>query len=484
MDFIHSVNYAKIYKQIMQIQKNNAEIRDLFYEQSNQAIKMILTKDLSKFFDTDDLAKLHFITIDSFVPEFLVKICNVYDKPPAFRFQDDVDEATQNNFIALMNEVNLLQVFQGTMHKMKLHNTILAHVKYFKDLDKIFIENDYNVGTCKITPYEGYPLEPVHIGYPTITANEQMIWVNWDRLRKEHYYTAEEPMYDYDRKDVTNTKIKINGNSDFKGPNLWPWIVYRNRIDNMEFWGNGRDDLIDLVRSVNILLTICDDDTIRQTLRILILNFDPRGTQGEKGQFKTGMEHPLFKENDIPGQQNNPDGKILSADLYNDQIIGFIEKMTDIIAHLNNVENPIKAQLEQNLSGVAIRLKNEPLVRQWNKDIGILRKPDMELIGKIVEVNNYYRKTKIDESILEKLTIVYQEPTIVTDDVAEYSLEKEKWQDGTSSPIEYMMRKDPALTEEKAKKKLEENRALYDELFGISFNVNPAGDNANLNMGQ
>jgi len=446
----------------MQIEKINAETRDIFYEQSNQLIKIILRQDLSKFFDSSDLDKMHFMTIDSFVPGFLDQICNVYDKPPAFRFMDDVDEKAQNTFLNLLAEVNLLHVFQGTMEKKKLHNTILAHVKYFEKLDRIFVENDYNIGTCKVTTYEGYPLEPVHIGYPTITANEQLIWVNWDRELNEHYYTAEEPMYDYDKGDVINTKVPINGNKDFAGPGIWPWVVYRDKINNMEFWGNGMDFLADLVRSINILLTVCNNDTIRQTIRILILNFDPRGAKGEKGQFKTGMEHPIFKENNIPGQPNDPDGKILSADLYNEEIITFVEKLSDIVSHLKNIDNPLKTKLEQDLSGVAIRLKNEPLLRQWAKDITMLRRPDMELIRKIVEVNNYYRKEQIDESILDKFSIIYQEPTVVTDEAVEYELEKEKWQDGTSSPIEFLMKKDPALTVEKAKKKIEENRALYD----------------------
>jgi hypothetical protein len=133
-------------------------------------------------------------------------------------------------------------------------------------------------------------------------------------------------------------------------------------------------------------------------------------------------------------------------------------------------------------------IRNQPILNQWSKDIQILRAYDRELIRTIIEVNNFHKgvqnkngmaqKTgfEIDPKIMEELTIEYQRPRVITDEKAEYELEKLKWEDGVSSPILYVMQKHPELTKEKAKEFVEENIDDWNKLTGRGVTV-PEPDN-------
>ena len=269
---------------------------------------------------------------------------------------------------------------------------------------------------------------------------------------------------------ASGTIEPVGMNEDIFAPeyeNGLPFTLYRYKDCYMDFWGNGMDSLVELVRSINILLTISNDDTIQESIRLLILNFNPTGVEGEAGQLKTGLRHPLFVEEGY--SDTDPNGKIVSADLYNDDIIKLIESLTDSLSSLHNVDNIIKKNLEQNLSGVSLRLKNEPLLRQWANDINKVRKSDIELIKNVVSVNNYHRpKNQIPMQVFDNFELEYQEPQVVTDVKEEYELERMKWDDGTSSPLLYILRKNPEFTEEEARDYLKKNIADYGDLTTIS----------------
>ena len=57
---------------------------------------------------------------------------------------------------------------------------------------------------------------------------------------------------------------------------------------------------------------------------------------------------------------------------------------------------------------------------------------------------------------------------MVTDVKEEYELERLKWDDGTSSPLLYVMRKNPEFTEEEARDYLKKNLSDFGELNVIS----------------
>tara|TARA_R110002167_G_scaffold223332_1_gene428677 strand:+ start:360 stop:1814 length:1455 start_codon:yes stop_codon:yes gene_type:complete len=446
--------------------RTKAVTRDFFIKQDSIEIQRILKEDLRKYVDTADISRMRMITLDFFIPAFLDKICNVYDVAPVYKYAEGTSEKDISLFTDLMQEVRIGQVMPDNFLKCRLHNTILTHVKFHEGLDRLYIDNNFHQGNSVVYNYGGFVTEPKLIYWEENPNTQAKRWIVWDHELGQHYYFKKEPKFNENTGDLEGNRYPIGENEDLEGPGYWPFVVYRYRDQN-EFWGNGMDSIIEMVRSINILLTIANDDTIQETIRLLILNFNPTGTEGDRGQMKTGLRHPLFVESAFGDQ--GPDAKILSADLYNKDVVELIEKLTDFISKLHNIDNILKADINQNLSGISLRLKSEPLLRQWAKDISLLRSNDRDLISKIIEVNNYHRDAsqQISEGFIENLTIDYQEPSIVTDEKEDYELEKVRWEDGTSSPVRYVMKKNPEFTEEMAKEYIQKNIEDGNEVFGL-----------------
>ena len=179
----------------------------------------------------------------------------------------------------------------------------------------------------------------------------------WDRDLNEMYYVYipknQTLKFDLSKESQRSLGdiVPIGDNEDIIAPeyeNGMPFTTYRYKDCYMDFWGNGMDSVVELIRSINILLTICNDDTIQESIRLLILNFNPTGVEGESGQLKTGLRHPLFVEEGYTDM--DPQGNIVSADLYNDDIVKLIESLTDSLSSLHNVDNILKKNLTQNLT--------------------------------------------------------------------------------------------------------------------------------------
>ena len=442
--------------------------RDTFYTQDTAGVQELLKSDLKKYVDTADISRMKLITLDFFIPAFLEKLCNVYDVAPVFKYEEGTSDKDIELFTNLLSEARVHSIFQENFLRCRLHNCVMANVKYSSKLDRLYIDNNHHSGNTEVLTYGDLHTEPKFIYWEEPRGTES-IWIVWDRERGFHYWTPKRPKYDAKLGDFIGPKNPIGDNPDLMGPNYWPFVVYRYRDHSGKFWGYGMDSIVELIRSINVLLTVCNDDTIQETIRLLILNFNPTGSEGERGQLKTGLRHPLFMESAIG--DSSPEGQILSAQLYNKDVIELIEKLTDFVSKLHNVDNILRSELQQNLSGIALRLKNEPQLRQWAKDINVLRPIDRELLESLVAVNNYHREPgrQISEGFIDKLVLDYQEPRIVTDEKEDYELEKVKWGDGTSSPIRYVLKKNPEFTEEDAREYIKENLSNYNEVFGMAI---------------
>ena len=480
-DLYHQLNYSKIYTDNLQDRIVQAQRRDYFFDQDAAAIYQMLRSDLEPFFkDAQDLAELNPITIDQFVYAFMEKLCNVYDRQPVFQFEDAVPQAARERFAELMTEVRIHQIMHEQFMRTRLHNTTLATIKYSKMLDRLFVEGGYNIGNAMVVEHPEYMYEASLIAYETITWDNKPRFIVWDREHNEHYATKDVPKWDPESRTVTSEKIPIPPGAGITKPDLWPWVVYHYKLQN-DFWGNGLDGLIQLARSINVLLTVLNNDSIRETIRILILNFNPSGTRGTDGTMKTGLTHPIFPESKV-GNTVQPAAQVVSADLYTEQIVMLIEKLTDLVSSMHSIPNPLKSQLTDNLAGVTLRMKNEPLLQQWEKDQGTMRPYDMELVARIVEAHNFYRAGKrIDPAILDRMTIVYSDPSIVTDEKADLEVEQLKWQSGISSPVDYVLTKHPDMTYDEAEAMIRENLETYNELMGMKVNVAVPTSAQNLN---
>jgi len=452
----------------------NSSLRSTFYTQDNIGIKRVLSQDLNQYLDGADIGRMKLITLDFFVSAFLNKICNVYDTPPLFKTTEGTS-IDDERFAEVMQEVGLIRKFGETFQMMRFNNTAISHVKYNEQLDRLFISNTLQPHNCKVKCYSDFYHEWEMLAYKVRSdIKDKEKYIVWDRELNQMYanYVNEGRDVEWDDSAQQGYRVKgaikpIGNNEDIIAPeyaNGMPFTTYRFSDIADDFWGNGMDSIVELIRSINVLLTVTNDDTIQESIRLLILNFSPTGAEGEKGQMKTGLRHPLFVEEGF--SDSDPKGQILSADLYNEDVLKLIDSMTDAISSLHNVDNVLKQNISESMSGVALRLKNEPLLRQWSSDINVVQAKDIELLKHIVSVNNYHRPDRtIDESLLEEMQMDYQEPQVVTDIKEEYDLEKAKWEDGTSSPVLYVMRKNPEMTEDDAKEFIGKNMDDMAELF-------------------
>jgi len=474
MATLNATGFKAINQKVMDETAMNSAVRHNFYTQNNLEIRKILKNDLQMYMDGADINRMKLITLDYFIPAFLGKICNVYDTPPLYKTMEGglLDD---ERFNEVMDEIKLVRKFTETFEMMRFNNTAISHVKYNEKLDRLFLDNTMQEWNTQVKPYDDFHNEWEILAYKVVSDRTQKDkYVVWDRELNQMYTLYVNKGYKIEWQEgevrVKGEVVPLGDNEDLVAPDYsmgHPFVVYRYNDIAGNFWGNGIDSLVELVRSINVLLTVTNDDTIQESIRLLILNFSPTGTEGEKGQMKTGLRHPLFVEEGF--SDIDPKGTIVSADLYNDDVMKLIDQLVSSVSSMHHIDNILKQNLEQSLSGVALRLKNEPMLRQWSADINLISNSDVELLGHIISVNNYHRPDRtIDESIIDNLQIDYQEPQVVTDIKEEYELEKAKWDDGTSSPVLYVMRKNPEMTEEDAKDYIRKNLDDMNELFQVS----------------
>jgi hypothetical protein len=443
-----------------------AQIRNVYFAQDNLSIQYILKNQLSKFMDNYDISKLQYISLDDFTRTFLQKIALVHKSPMIVRYSENVDEETQGKIQSLFNEVEINKVLQNAEMRMKLHNTILIGVRYFDKLNKLYLDDSFDAGTCQVVGFDGYEDEQRFVIRKRMDRFEKPEWIVWQRDTDWNYRIVDEPRYDMGVEDLLNERYMIDGSGKFNfQSSYFPFVKYQAVDQYMGFWGNGFDALVQLVQTVNILLTVLSDDTISETLRILLMNFVPVGIDGKPGEFKVGMRNPVVAQLP-PGEEAN--AEVLSAELYTEEILTFVDKLVDQLASMHGIDNVLTKEIKADITATAERLRNEPLIQTWQRDINVIRKYDLKLVNKLIEVNNFHREdNQIDPEVVKEIVLDYQIPNAVTNELEDYNLERLKWEDGTSSPLLWVMRRNPEMSKEEAENYIRENKQSTNELLGI-----------------
>ena len=123
------------------------------------------------------------------------------------------------------------------------------------------------------------------------------------------------------------------------------------------------DNSLELNRIINVLTTLGMDDIVNETLAVWIYNFNPNQAGHNKasdGRIKTGKRNPIYVDNQL-NTGKEPIAQVVSAPLNTEQILDFIDSISDKISNMFGIESVLKQQLNQELSGIALRLKNEPV---------------------------------------------------------------------------------------------------------------------------
>jgi hypothetical protein len=464
---INQVNYELIMIEDYKRQREQAQYRDAFYEGDNYIIHTILKKDLAKYgISQEKINNTQLYGLDKFIKAFEQKISNVYDTAPLIKL--DNGTAKENELLGeLLEDANINNVFNSNLEKIKLHNTIINQIKRI-DTGQIYIDNRLNIGN---TFLYGNDYNWQVLMYETLIENE-LYWYVFDKELKEHYFVISDS--DTPPNIMRRNTKRIDGDiilidNDITAPEYNPFVVYRYDLQN-DFWGNGNDALVDLVRLVNVLLTVTGGDNIRETLRVLYSNMNVKGTKNDVNKYETTMGSMLMPaDNTLDRNVKDLKIQVTQATLYNTEVLEFIEAITTQVSMLHNIDNPIKKQLESNLSGIALQLKKEPLMRDWQRDITRMKFYDRQLIDQLIKINNIYNKGKISEN--KKILIDYQTPKMVMDEAGDWDLWKSKITENVATPIDYIMKQNPELTYEECLKKYNENKILNEQLFGINVGL-------------
>ena len=294
-------------------QRLNAELRSFFLAQDNDMIKYYLEQDLLKYMDGFDITRMKLITLNKFVKAFLTKISHMYKTAPLIIHEIP---AKEDEIKELLSEMDFYNSMQQTEVKTKLHNTILVASMYYKELDKMYFDNSFNAGTTVVVPYDGYELEPAIVYRYFKDKDENDMYVVWDRIHKDHYYVKGE--IKVDGYEITGDIERPEG-FPTKGNAIFPFVTRRNEDQDYGFWQNGMDDLIEICRALNILLTIATDDTAQEAIRLLVLNFEPAGSKDSKG-IKAGIRHPQHPVDPL-STDKEPTANITDVSLYNDDLM-------------------------------------------------------------------------------------------------------------------------------------------------------------------
>jgi len=458
-----------------------ANIREVFFSRDAVNTAKILKSDLTTYMSQLKANSLRLVIMDELIPSFLRQICNVYDVPPVYKWEEEGSEDKADALRAFWNDLGIATYFQENCEMMRFNNVSISLVKWNEALKRTHIDGTFHAGNSIIESFPGFVFEAKKLTYFRGVDPDKWAFV-WELLELNEDGTAKTNHYKYKLdKGGKIPKVPVyiainpdNAEGDLSGPDYWPVVVHRYSERGATFWGNAMDSLVELVRAINVLFSVCNDDTIRQSIRILIFNFRPVGSEDDDGNIEAGMENPIMPEGGIG--KNDMKGEILEAKLFNKEVIGFVEALFGIVSNTHNIGSLLKQDLKEALSGLALRLKNEPLLRDWAHDINIVRQPDMRLLSTLVRVDNYHRKGDkaegaLDQKLADSVQVDYQEPNLVTDDQSEYELEKLKWPDGTSSPVLWVMARNPEFTEDQAKEWIQNNINDYEELQGLKVGL-------------
>ncbi len=454
--------------------------REAYFTGESGSIFDCLYEDLSRYVNGKDLSRMRLITLDDFVPGFLKKIMDVHNNPVHFEYDKKKSLETKERFGDLINkELHFRRFVSRNNRRTKLHGTNLVYVRYNNRFDEIYLQYLHE-GNCWVLPYPDYVKKPAIVMYRRRVANDHYAYYVWNEVRKEHYWVKSDvtPGFKDDEIDLDirpEDKLPIEGNDSIESPNYFPFVAYRYDDELNTFWCNGMDSLIEYSRTINTLLTITGDDVVQETMKLLLLNFNPLTEGGTKdsssGMLQTGMAHPFYPEdsgNQAPnvGDRKGLDAKIVQGELYTKEVLSFIDGITQMICSLNNVENIVGESDMRRVSGEALKVKHQFLEKDWREDADLLEKFDKQLIEKIIQVNDVHRRqNKIGTDFLKNTSISYEKPVMPETELEKIQRAELGWKYGQDNPIKFYAKQN-SVDEDQAKEEVESNLEVTRNLIG------------------
>lgn len=381
----------------------------------------------------------------------------------------------------------------------KLFNTSLTQVSFNKTTGKVeyLIEPSHKL---KVIPDENDYMKISEISYEKEFKNEkgmnEVYTVVWNKT--EHY-----------KKDALGKKTAIGNNEgmanpykDQSGEGIIPFAVLRLN-EGEDFWGIGAEDIVNVNEIVNFLLTFLLNDSIvlgsGGVLLAVNLGLDKKGEEGESSGVKkvrASRRKPIVVEtkgqitDNIPPSLSYVNTQPLITEIQN--TIDYRIKQIAVLKGLN--PNTILSAIKDT-SDYQKMMDSLEQIEVRRDDLEPCRNYEKELFDITRVVNNTAAKDPALRTKFELQEIPWDIELSV--DFAEIKIEKtnqELWADRNErlklnliTPVDILIEENPDLSEDDAKKRLEDNRLINTtigtnqkpSLFETIMNKNQANNQMN-----
>lgn len=405
------------------------------------------------------------------VTEKLINRQAVIYKEPAARYiigKDGKEDETLTEYYNKIIPPDVNSKNKKAHRFSKLFNTSLTQVTFNKESGKIdyVIEPSFKL---KVIPDENDYLKISELVYLKEFKNErginEVFEVVWNK--NEHY-----------KRDASGKKYPIKdsgmGNPfEENGEGVIPFAILRIS-EGEDFWGIGAEDIINMNSIVNFLLTFLLNNGIilgsSGTLLGINLGLNNRGTinddTGER-EVRFGIRHPITVDNVRDGEAP-PSLQYISTQPLITEIQNSIDYRIKQIAVLKGLNPNTILSTIKDTSDYQKMMDSLEQIEVRRDDIEPCRNYEKELFKITRIVNN----TAAQDSVLKSKFNLQEIPEDVEIkvDFAEIVIEKtneELWQDrekrlalNLTTPIEILIEENPDLSENEAKKILEDNRLI------------------------
>lgn len=445
LEMLMSLHPGLVWYQSEQSRMKEANIRDIFYDGDTadyeKEIKSLMDK---KFNMTPDDQDAFPIVMLRDTMKMINRLAMVYKQDPVrhVMFNDNENEKLTEQLNELYSNIDFNLIMREANQKMLLHNTVPLRIQFpVNRWGEVEVDiSVYSPADTMVAVSAGNYLIPEVVSVREINEDNNNIW----RVEDSEFIRQ----IDYEGKIINTEPNKY-------GLVRWAFGRYRKGLD---FWsGLNADDMISQQKYSSILQSGgIESGTFNLFPIILLKNLG-------KSEFKRSPRHVIAIEK-IKDRQGEIEPGVESVSLQADlEILRKFESDLRMRTALNRNLPRSSVGLDSTLpqSGYQEYLENLPLLEERKQQRACMFRLEKEIF-EILKRVSAIDKSKIGFRIPDtaRLKIDYAEDNIQLSENEELELWQKKIEMNAATVIDYLIYKNPDLSEEDAIKIFENNKQL------------------------
>jgi len=404
----------------------------------------------------------------------IINLSSIVYKEPAVRYFTDDKGNEKEDWTEYYEQIlpDNINSKNKTAHRFaKLFNTSLTQVTFDKEKGKVNLQIEPSCN-YKIKTEDYDYLKAVKIGYQKEFTNpkgeKEVYLVVWTDT--EHYMV-----------DSKGKKTPIGDNEDKKNPfGILPFPILRlNEDDN--FWGAGSEDVVNVNEVVNFLLTFLLNDGVvlgSGGIPLFINTFLQKQAEkkNEVKKVRVSRRHPIVIDDahttdlappsvsfvrtdaDIAGIQNTIDYRIKSIavmkGLNPNTILSQVKDTSDYQKMMDSLEQ------------IEIRRDDIEPCREYERQMFEIVKVVNNVAYEDAELRNKFKLKQIPDDIYLVVDFADIKQEMTPEQL--WADRKERESRNMGSAVDWLIEENPGLTEDEAKKILEDNKKINQSIGGQS----------------